>query len=674
MHQDLRGTGLAAGIVSLALVYVATAWVGFEVAVVAEQVTLVWAPSGIALAAVVLGGTRLASGVLLGALVANLTTDVPVVTALAIAVGNTLEALLGAYFLRRVAFRPRVDRLRDALGLIFLAGALSTTVSATTGSVSLCVSGVQPWSAFAVLWRDWWLGDTTGVLVVAPMLLTWLGAPRPRWTPRDAAQASVLLVVLLIVGAVSFGPPSGTVLSAYPVHYLAFPVVIWAALRFGPRGAASVVFFLAAVSVIGMTQGFGPALLRATSERLLLVQLFIAVVASTGLLLGAAIAERNATHEALRASDRKKTEFLATLAHELRNPLAPIAGAVELLRGETDRAAAERLRRTIERQSTNLVRLVDDLLDVSRITSGKVHLRKRRVDFAEVLENAIEISRPHIESRAQTLEVEMPHSIRLEGDPTRLAQVISNLLNNAASNGVQGGHIWLSAHASRGEVVIRVRDDGAGMTRDDLAHVFELFAQGRGTGRMSGLGIGLTLAKHLVTLHGGSITAESGGAGQGSEFTVRLPGVHAELDPAPSGGSPATTPRAALPAALRILVVDDNVDAAEMLAALLEGRGHDVHVAFDGTSALAQVRDSVPDVVLLDIEMPGMSGLEVARALRSDPRCDGARIIAVSGYGQARDCERSRAAGFDVHMVKPVQPETLYAEIEMPERAEHRGA
>jgi signal transduction histidine kinase len=664
--QDLRGVVLALGIVVLAVAYVSAALIGFEAAVVAEQVTLVWAPSGIALAALVLGGLRLWPGVLLGAFVANLATSEPVVTAAFIAVGNTLEGFCGTALLRRFGFLPSIRRLRDAIALILLSSVSSTMVSATVGSLTLCATGVQQWDTFGVIWRDWWLGDAVGVLVVAPLLLTWLSSGRPKWSRPRVFEAAFLLSVVSIVSAIAFWPHGDGVLSEYPSHYLAFPIVIWAALRFGPRGTASVVFVAAAAAVVGTTQGFGPAFFRASGERLLLLQLFVSVVATTGLLLGAAIAERNASYRALRLADQKKDEFLATLAHELRNPLAPISSAVALLRDARERAATEQLRSIVERQVANLVRLVDDLLDVSRITSGKVQLQKSSVELASVIGNAVEISRPLIESKHQRLDVDISNApARLEADPTRLAQVVSNLLNNAATHGADGGRIWLSTHCEADETVIRVRDDGPGMTEEMLEHVFELFAQGPRASQRSGLGVGLTLARHLVTLHGGTIAAASAGPGRGSEFTVRLPAPRTDSRGAPEGALPPAPPALATRTGdLRILVVDDNADAAQMLALLLEERGHLVRVALDGTAALEELEGSAPDVVLLDIEMPGMSGYDVARAVRADPRFADVRMIAVSGYGQARDRERSREAGFDVHMVKPVQVETLYSEVE----------
>ncbi len=368
------------------------------------------------------------------------------------------------------------------------------------------------------------------------------------------------------------------------------------------------------------------------------------------------ITDRKRIEEALKKADHRKNEFLAMLAHELRNPLAPIRSAVQVMQMEgSDDASVHAAREVVERQVQHLVRLVDDLLDVSRISRGKIALRLEPVDLASVVARAIEISRPLIDARKHQLEVALPGTaLRVEADATRLAQVVSNLLNNAAKYTEEGGRIHLSVEQVAREAVLRVRDTGVGIPADMLTSVFELFTQVKSSLSRSqgGLGIGLTLVRSLVDMHGGKVQAMSDGLGQGSEFVVRLPLVPAPLAPTPA--LPDERERRTRVTPQRILVVDDNADAAEMLAMLLRQRGHEVRTACNGPDALEAVRARPPDVVLCDLGMPGMDGLEVACRLCQDFGTQRPRLVALTGYGGEEDRRRSREAGFDAHLVKPV--------------------
>jgi signal transduction histidine kinase/ActR/RegA family two-component response regulator len=371
------------------------------------------------------------------------------------------------------------------------------------------------------------------------------------------------------------------------------------------------------------------------------------------------IAERERIEESLRETDRRKDEFLAALAHELRNPLAPISNTLHLLQ-DGNGPDAQWARGIIERQVQHLTRLVDDLIDVSRITRGKVTLRREVVDLETIIRNAIETSKPLIESASHKLEVTLPREpLRLHADPVRLAQVLSNLLNNAAKYTPNRGHIRLSVVRENGLAVIRVKDNGIGIIAPVLPHVFELFVQGdHGVARsQGGLGIGLTLVRTFVGLHGGMVEAFSGGAGRGSEFVVRLPVLEA-AETAPTKAA-LTARRPEIPQALRILVVDDNQDGAHSLAMLLQMQGNEVHTVYDGPEAVAAISDFHPDVVLLDIGLPTLNGYETARRMRALPGSRDALIIALTGWGQEEDRRRSREAGFDHHLVKPVDLQTL---------------
>ncbi len=372
------------------------------------------------------------------------------------------------------------------------------------------------------------------------------------------------------------------------------------------------------------------------------------------------IHDQKEAEASLRELDRRKDEFLATLAHELRNPLAPIGNAVEILK--RDDASAEELapaRTMLERQMRHMVRLVDDLLDMARITQGKIELRKQRIELAAAVRDAVETSRPALDAAGHTLTIDLPpEPVYLNVDPTRLAQVIANLLNNSARYTPPGGHVGLSAACAGGEVVLRVRDDGVGIPAEALPHVFELFTQAhRGSERaQGGLGIGLTLVKTLVDQHGGSVEAHSAGPGRGSEFVVRLP---AAVGPGAGLGRPADNGRVGAGHGRRVLVVDDNRDAADSLALLLRLLGDEVRTAHDGPGALAAATAFAPEVVLLDLGLPGLDGYEVARRLRQQPQFARALVVAISGWGQDEDRRQSCAAGFDAHLVKPVDLDVL---------------
>ncbi len=368
-----------------------------------------------------------------------------------------------------------------------------------------------------------------------------------------------------------------------------------------------------------------------------------------------------AREEAL-ASNRSKDEFLAMLGHELRNPLAPIATAVELMKQKDGAEETAHERGVIERQVHHLARLVDDLLDVARITAGRIQLERVPLTLADVVARALEMTRPLLDEREHHVSIQVPRDLRVSADATRMAQVMANLLTNAAKYTPPSGHIEVTAERDRGDVVLRVRDDGAGISPDLLPRVFDLFAQGpQGIERpQGGLGLGLAIVRSLVQLHGGSIAAESAGPGQGSTFVVRLPLI--ESSESSFGSSARSVPAAPQPPASsaaatdgqgRVLIVDDNQDAAELLAEALELLGFSTEVAHDGASALKAADRFAPDVALLDLGLPLMDGYEVARRLRAS-HGGSPKLIAVTGYGQASDRRRSREAGFDVHLVKPV--------------------
>ncbi len=382
-------------------------------------------------------------------------------------------------------------------------------------------------------------------------------------------------------------------------------------------------------------------------------------------LLQAEVAERTKAETAIRdqaaalaESSRQKDEFLAMLGHELRNPLAPVRTALEVLqRGGAVPAIAERAHAVMDRHISHMVRMVDELLDVARITSGRIRLHVEETDLRQVVAEAIDSVRPLIDTRRQQLEVSVsPDSVPVRGDVTRLVQVVANLLDNAAKYTGEGGTLRVTVRQEEPYAVIRVADTGAGISPRLLGRIFDLFVQDDRTleRAQGGLGLGLSLVRRLTELHGGTVEALSEGRGQGSEFVVRLPvHVHTAAVGVSEGdsGRPGGT--------LRCLVVEDNVDAAHMLECALAFEGHDVRVALDGRAALEAAADFRPDAVILDIGLPGLSGYDVARAIRTLPGLDAVNIVAATGYGQERDRRKGLDAGFDHYLVKPIALDTL---------------
>lgn len=379
-------------------------------------------------------------------------------------------------------------------------------------------------------------------------------------------------------------------------------------------------------------------------------------------------AELHASEERMRQialdlakADHRKDEFMAMLAHELRNPLAPLRSAVDVLQMNSEDAEQVRIvAGMLERQVGQMVHLVDDLLDVSRITRGKIELRLQRVDLATVVNQAVEASKAQLEQMGHHLKVDQPGgAISLEGDPVRLTQVLGNLLSNAVKFTPEGGRIELKISKEKGSAVIRVKDNGMGIAPENITSIFEMFVQVDASLERptSGLGLGLTLVKNLVELHSGSVEVHSGGKGQGTEFTLRLPILEEDRD---TSALRAAKPRTEV-AGRRILIVDDNVDAATMLSLMLNKMGNETRTASDGLAGVAAAEAFRPEIIIMDIGLPRMNGYEACSHIRNQPWGRDIRIIALTGWGQAEDRKKSKDAGFNAHLVKPVEMEELKA-------------
>jgi len=658
--------------VALAVVvgYVAAGKVGLHFAFLHASATPIWPPAGIALAALLLFGYSLWPAVFVAAFVVNVTTAGSVATALGIALGNTLEAVIGAWLVNRFAGGAAAfERARDVFRFVALGGLVSTTIGATIGVTTLALAGDASWVDYRPVWFTWWLGDAAGDLIVAPLILLWARERYPGGLRGRLPEALLLLVCVLNTGLLVFGGVLPAGLRNAPIAFLCLPILLWATFRFGPRELATVIAVLSTIAMVGTLRGSGPFSRGTPHEALLLLQGFISTVAITLLPVAALVHEwRRAEQERARllveeqaargeaeTANRVKDQFLAMLSHELRNPLGAITTAVHLLK-LVDPAATQgrEALRVVERQTAHLARLVDDLLDVSRVMAGKISLDRRPLDLSEVIGRALAALAGHERMIRHTVDVQTD-PVWIFADATRMDQVVTNLLENAAKYTPTGGRIAVTLREEQRMAVLTVADTGSGMPPELVPHVFELFVQGsRSLERASGgLGVGLTLVRRLVELHDGVVQAVSEGPGRGSRFTVRLPVTAARST---AGASDAT---AASPLRRRILVVEDNDDARAMLGDLLRRLGHEVHEAVDGIAGVEKALELRPDLTLLDVGLPGLDGYAVARRLRDDPTGRRLRLVALTGYGLPEDRERALAAGFDAHVVKPIDLEKL---------------
>ena len=833
---------------ALTAAYFCSGKIGLAYAVVQANATAIWPPTGIGMAAAMALGPRVWPAVFVGAFLVNVTTAGTVLTSLGIAAGNSFEAVVGAALVRRFAGGVECfSRPADVFRFAVLAGLASTTISATVGVTTLALAGYAAWAAYGSIWLTWWLGDVAGALVITPLLVLW-SRPFRLSALRDRVIETVILTATVIaVSAVVFGGmlPSG--LAHQPIAFLCIPPLVWSAVRFGPREAATAIVLFAGIAVAGTLHGFGPFAVVAPNESLLLVQGFVAtmavmvqvvaalvwerqrgeralqrsearanVLAEASRLLGGSLdydealadlsgalvpdftdwcvvhlarrdgtmrrvspregdPERQAVTEALarvappanwqtgsnpildtikagrsvlvsRVTDdwlatavaderyrrvvvermgprslvvapltargvtigamtfvstrpgreympddvtfaediagrvalaidnarlfRKvqqagadaeqaseaKDEFLAMLAHELRTPLGAITTATALLANQADGSVGLRARETIKRQAERLARLTDDLLDVARVTSGTIVLARQPVNVADIVERCVRLLDGVGKLAQHRLELDVD-PVWVEGDAARLEQVICNLLENSAKYTPENGLVSVRVTDEDGSAVIEVRDTGIGIAPELLPHVFDMFRQGARDldRRQGGLGIGLTLVRRLVELHGGTIDVQSAGMDQGSVFTVRIPRIASPADSVPAASAVAGSGIMRR----RVLIVEDNADARDMLRYMLEAGGQDVAEAADGHEALRAVREFRPDIALIDIGLPGMDGFEVARLIRAGAGTARLRLIALTGYGQPTDRQRARDAGFDEHLVKPVDPTRL---------------
>ncbi len=514
-----RLTGLLAA-------YVLTARLGLLMDAVGGFASLVWPPSGIALAALLIGGYRLWPAIALGAFVVNAWVGAPLGVALGIAVGNTLEACLGAYLLQRVAhFENGLDRLRDVFALV-LTAFLTAVVGATIGVTSLRLGQVVSWSGYGSTWKAWWVGDALGELIVASLLLTYFSRfSVPLKRTRFLMETGVLLVLLVFLTLVIFGKIVPMDWQALPHQsYLLFPVLIWAAVRFGPRGATLGIFVASVIAVAGTTLGFGPFARPVLSESLLILQTFMCIVAITMLILGASISERK---RAVKARD----EFLAIASHELRTPVGALLLQVQALLRHIKKEGAPNLTRvrtgleSADRQGQRLARLVNDLLDFSSVSTSQAKLEISEVDLGALVRESVAQFQDHqlTESPGVTVRVDQPGNGFW--DRHRLERVVDNLLSNALKYG-RGKPISVVVGGDSTRALLTVSDRGIGIAEDNHSRIFSRFERAVSGRNYGGFGLGLWIAREIVIAHGGSIRVESQ-LGQGAIFTVELPRARA---------------------------------------------------------------------------------------------------------------------------------------------------
>jgi len=650
-------------LVGIAAVYFVAGKVGLDFfGLLNPSASAVWPPTGVAIASLLLFGYRAAGAVFVGAFLVNYTTAGGVLASLGIAAGNTLEGVAAAYLVTRFAHGSAAfERAVDLAKYAALAAVLSTAISATIGVGILTVAGLAAPATFGGVWLTWWLGDAGGAILVAPLILLWFRDQRFVFSAARGAELVLMFVAVIGVTALLFFQPQ---FGRYPLAFLCMPLLVWPAFRFRAREVVTAAACMSTIATWATVTGHGPFVMATPNESLLVLQAFTALFTLTALMMSALVQERLALLERERAALaeaeaalRSSDTFLAMLSHELRNPLSAIAAAGAAL--EQPGLAPEwntRAGQIIRRQTALLKRLIDDLLDVAKITGGKLALERRPVNLADLVATTVQ-SLAFDGRERPSLDLELT-GVWVDGDPERLQQVIANLVGNAIKF-TPSGHVRVRTFAEGRDAVLNVEDSGAGIAPDVLPRVFDLFQQGvQGRDRArGGLGVGLTIVRRIVEMHGGAVEARSEGEGRGSVFTVRLPST--------AGPDAIAPPRAdAVRAAVaqRILLIEDNADARESLRMVLENAGHDLLEAADGESGVERAISLRPQLALVDIGLPGIDGCEVAKRIRSvDPSI---RLVALTGYGRDEDLAASRAAGFDAHLVKPVSVEQLGALIE----------
>ena len=653
-----------------AIIYLIAGKIGLHLASLHASASPVWPPAGIALAAILLLGYRAWPAIFVGAFLVNVTTAGDIATSVAIATGNTVEAIAGAWLVNRFASGKNVFDRPQGVFKFALAAAISAVISPVFGVTSLALGGLADWRNYGAIWVTWWLGDVTGDLIFTPLVLLWGIRWKLTWKKEEAVEVGVLLLLLALLSAVVFGGWVEISAKNYPIAFICGPIVIWTAFRFTQRETATGIFILSVIAVWGTVRGFGPFVGQSENQSLLTVQSWTAVLAITAMALSAGMAERLRIEEELQqqksiveAANRTKDHFLAMLSHELRTPLTPVISALESLeteptQTEDTKASMAMIRRNIELET----QLIDDLLDFTRISRDKMQLRLAPIDAHQAVSNVVEICRADARSKKLNVHLNLrAKSCHVTADTAKFQQIIWNVLKNAIKFTPEGGgEIMISSdNPSETVLTVAVRDSGIGMEPEVMQRIFDPFEQGNRSfeHRFGGLGLGLAISKSLAQAHGGTLTAQSDGSNRGSTFTLSMQAL--PQGEAVSVASKAVTDSARQ--ALKILLVDDHHDTCAALEKLLARRGHLVAVSHDVRSAMeAAVRNKF-DLLISDIALPDGTGMDLMMQLRAIANVPG---IAISGFGNNGDIERSLQAGFSEHLIKPIKLDNLEAAIE----------
>src|SRR6266576_3282812 len=542
--------------VTLTLVYFVAGKLGLKLAFLQASASPVWPPAGIALGALLVFGYRTWPAIFVGAFLVNVTTAGNVATSLVIAAGNTLEAICGAWLVNRFASGIRVfDRSRDVFKFAFAAAA-STVISPTVGVTGLMLAGFVDWTRYGAVWVTWWLGDATGDLIFAPVVILWaIGAP-PRWNRNKAFEVGLLLLLLVALGEAIFGGWFPINAKNYPIAFICGPIVIWMAFRMSQRETATGIFIVSAIAIWGTLQNFGPFVMETQNQSLLILQIATAVLTLTAMALAAGMAERRRAEAALErqkslveSANRTKDNFLAMLSHELRTPLTPVVLALETLQArwpenEEARATLEMIRRNIAVES----HLIDDLLDLTRISKGKLELSLATLDAHVQVCNVVEMCRAEAEAKKIRLQVNLGATDHhIAGDEARFQQIIWNLLKNAFKFSRRAGKVMISStNESPQQLTISVQDEGIGIAPDVIERIFDPFEQGERSlkERFGGLGLGLAICKSLTQAHGASLIAKSDGINRGATFSLTIRTVSPAQNAASSKRQPQLSARA----------------------------------------------------------------------------------------------------------------------------------
>jgi len=655
------------GIVTI--VYFIAGKLGLSLAFLYASASPVWPPAGIALAVLLLLGYRIWPAIFVGAFLVNATTAGNVASSLAIAAGNTLEAVCGALLVNRFAGGTSVFDRPQGVFKFALAAAVSTIISPFFGVTSLALGGFADWANYGAIWLTWWLGDTTGDLLIAPLIILWSVASKRQWNRSQAVEVGVLLLLLFVLSEAVFGGWLAISARNYPIAFICGPIVIWTAFRFTQRETATGIFILSAIAIWGTLHGFGPFVRETENQSLLALQSWAAVLTITAMALSAGMAERQRAEEALQqqkavieTANRTKDQFLAMLSHELRTPLTPVISALEGLEtepGQTEdaKAALAMIHRNVELET----QLIDDLLDFTRIAKDKLQLRFAPVDAHLAISNVVEICRAEVDSKKLHVHLNLrANSHNVAADAAKFQQIIWNLLKNAIKFTPEEGEIAISSLNPSPEVLtISMRDTGIGMDPEVMQRIFDPFEQGNRSleRRFGGLGLGLAISKSLAQAHGGTLTAKSDGRDRGSTFLLSMQ----TISPAETFTAPVRTRDETSRQGLKILLVDDHQDTCAALEKLLVRRGYLVAATHNMRSAMeAAVRNKF-DLLISDVALPDGTGMELMMQLRAISNIPG---IAISGFGNNGDIERSLQAGFSEHLIKPVRLDTLQAAIE----------